>query len=352
MMIIVSRAPRVLPKLNNYHQRNFLGPLKFSNKLYGRYNSFVNSANIGTTNEEFSFQYGISTLVSAPLYKNDKGMLSSLGPNFLISFNGQENHILGDYFIGNEALTWGNIFDGKKIKSLTESDLGFSLALGVERQVIWEDGRHLEISIAASKIEDLTYNPSTIMGLESRRFNYLGKFSYQTKHANKFTANALFASSGHLLQGDVRGNYAHKKLNLGINYQTIDEGADERLSEDLRTMNLSSLYNLTEALQLNVSTRYDLINQKMATASFGLNFDLGSWEYNFNQEYLKQDPHKFSMSAIFDDECTRFTFSFENRYQDVGSSKPIKSLMFRVQLKPFANVVFLKEVIRSPFRKF
>ena len=78
----------------------------------------------------------------------------------------------------------------------------------------------------------------------------------------------------------------------------------------------------------------------MATTSFGLSFDLGSWEYNFTQEYLKQEPEKFSMSAIFEDECTRLTFSFENRYQDIGSSEPVKSLMFRVQLKPFANVVF------------
>ena len=55
---------------------------------------------------------------------------------------------------------------------------------------------------------------------------------------------------------------------------------------------------------------------------------------------LKEKREKSSLSAIYDDECTRLTFSFENRYQDVGSSAPIKSLMFRVQLKPFANVVF------------
>ena len=46
------------------------------------------------------------------------------------------------------------------------------------------------------------------------------------------------------------------------------------------------------------------------------------------------------MSSIFDDDCTRLPFSVENRYQDSGSSEPVKSLMFRVQLKPFANVVF------------
>ena len=78
----------------------------------------------------------------------------------------------------------------------------------------------------------------------------------------------------------------------------------------------------------------------MAKTSFGLGLVLGAWEYTFNQEYLKEQREKFSMSAIFEDECTRLTFSFENRYQDIGSSEPVKSLMFRVQLKPFANVVF------------
>ena len=148
------------------------------------------------------------------------------------------------------------------------------------------------------------------------------------------------SSKGHLLQGDLRGNYSHKKLNLGLNYETTDKAVDTRLSEDLRTMNLISEYNLSSDFQVNAGGRYDLTNSKMAKTSFGLSFDLGSWEYNFTQEYLKQDPEKFSMSAIFEDECTRLTFSFENRYQDIGSSEPVKSLMFRVQLKPFANVVF------------
>ena len=105
-------------------------------------------------------------------------------------------------------------------------------------------------------------------------------------------------------------------------------------------MNFTSEYSLSKDFQVNAGGRYDLNNSKMATTSFGLSFDLGLWDYNFTQEYLKQDPEKFSMSAIFEDECTRLTFSFENRYQDIGSSEPVKSLMFRVQLKPFANVVF------------
>jgi len=335
-----SRPPSSAQVGIDYNQRTSLGPLKFSNDVYGKYNSFVNSADAGTTNEEFSFQYGASTLISAPLYEKRKGNLKLLNPKLLLSLNGQENNILGDYFIGTEELNWGNIFSGKKIRSLTESETGLSVSLGIERQVFWDDGRQLELSFAASKIDNLTYTPNPTLGLEAQDLNYLGKFSYQTKNANTLSSNVLLSSNGHLLQGDLRGSYSHKKFNLGLNYETIDQAIDTRLPEDLRTMNFTSEYSLFDDFQINAGGQYDLNNSKMAKTSFGLSFDLGSWEYNFTQEYLKQDPDKFSMSAIFEDECTRLTFSFENRYQDIGSSEPVKSLMFRVQLKPFANVVF------------
>ena len=335
-----SRPPSSAQVGIDYNQQTSIGSLKFSNNVYGQYNSFVNSADAGTTNEEFSFQYGASTLISAPFHARGKGKLIFLKPKLLLSFNDQENDILGDYFIGTEELNWGNVFSGKKIRSLTESETGLSVSLGIERKVFWENGRHLDLSFAASKIDNLTYTPSPTLGLEARDLNYLGKFSYQTKNANSFGANALFSSKGRLIEGDLRGNYTHKNLNLGLNYETIDQAIDNRLSEDLRTINFTSEYSLSDDFQVNAGGRYDLNNSKMAKTSFGLSFDMGSWEYNFTQDYLKQDPDKFSMSAIFDDECTRLTFSFENRYQDIGSSEPVKSLMFRVQLKPFANVVF------------
>ena len=335
-----SRPPSSAQMGIDYNQQTSIGSLKFSSDVYGQYNSFVNSADSGTTNEEFSFQYGASTLISAPLYAKGKGRLKLLNPKLLLSFNDQENDILGNYFIGTEELNWGSVFSGKKIRSLTESETGLSVSLGLERQVFWENGRHLELSFAASKVDNLTYIPSPTLGLEAKDLNYLGKFSYRTENANTFGANVLLSSKGHLLHGDLRGNYLHKKLNLGLNYETINQAIDTRLTEDLRTMNFTSEYSLSGEFQVNANGRYDLNNSKMAKTSFGLSFDLGSWEYNFTQEYLKQDPDKFSMSAIFDDECTRLTFSFESRYQDIGSSEPVKSLMFRVQLKPFANVVF------------
>ena len=98
-------------------------------------------------------------------------------PEILVSFNGQENDILGDYFKGNEELTQGNIFLGKNQQLAKLNHCHFT---GIDRQVFWEDG-HLAVAFAASKIDNLTYAPSISLGLEARDFNYLGKFSYRTK---------------------------------------------------------------------------------------------------------------------------------------------------------------------------
>ena len=91
---------------------------------------------------------------------------------------------------------------------MTESETGLSITLGIDRKVFWENGRHLELSFAASKIDKLTYTPSPTLGLEAQDLNYLGKFSYRTKHANTLAADTLFSSKGHLLKGDLRGNYS------------------------------------------------------------------------------------------------------------------------------------------------
>ena len=96
-----SRPPSSAQVGIDYNQQTSIGSLKFSNDIYGQYNSFVNSADAGTTNEEFSFQYGASTLISAPFYARGKGKLILLKPKLLLSFNDQENDILGDYFIGS-----------------------------------------------------------------------------------------------------------------------------------------------------------------------------------------------------------------------------------------------------------
>ena len=82
----------------------------------------------------------------------------------------------------------------------------------------------------------------------------------------------------------------------------------------------------------------------MAETSFQFGFSLSSWEYNLKQDNLKGEREKLALSSIYDDKCTRLIFSFENRYQQLGSSEPIRILGFRVQLKQFANVAITQRL--------
>jgi len=338
----VSRPPSSAQVKIDYYQLNSAGPIEFVTDSFANINSFVNSADAGTTNEEFSLQYGLTTSISAPHVIKGKGKVGLLRPQISLSFNGQENDISGEYFIGSDELSWGNIYRGKKISSLTETETDFSVSFGLEHKVYWQTGEQLEISLAASKIGGLTYNPTLTSGLTTGKLNYLGRFSYQSNQDSSVAAEALFSSARQLLKSTIRSKQTIEKFDLSLDYKFIDQAMDSRLSTDLKTIGFLSSYNFVDNWKLSAGGRYDFMYEQMAKTSFGLGFSLGLWNYEVRQENLKEEIDKLSLSAIYDDECTRLIFSFENRYQDLGSSEPIKSLMFRVQLKPFANVVFSK----------
>ena len=40
----------------------------------------------------------------------------------------------------------------------------------------------------------------------------------------------------------------------------------------------------------------DMLSDQMATTSLGFGFNLGSWEYKLNQEYLEEKSDEFSFS--------------------------------------------------------
>ena len=336
----VSRPPSSAQIAADYRQLNFVGSTQIATELFGNFNSFVNSADAGTANEEFSFRYGALASISAPHVKKYNGKLIIIDPKISFSFNGQENDIVGDYFKGADELTWGNIFSGKKITSLTESEKKVSISAGLGGRVFWDSGHFMDISLAAAKLGGLTYTPNTNTGLTNGKINYLGKALFQTTAGNEVAVNASFSSDGKLLNSDLRGQYSYKKINLQGNFQRLDQEFDSRLAEDLQTLELVSSYELMDYLNISAGGRYDLSRNQLAKTSLGLGFSVNSWQYQLSQEFLKQEREKFALSAIYDDGCTRLTFSFENRYKDLGSSEPIKTLMFRVQLKPFANVVF------------
>ena len=222
---------------------------------------------------------------------------------------------------------------------LTESEQDLSVSIGFEQKFFWDAGHQMGLSLAAAKLGGLTYAPPLNYGFTNEKLNYLGSFSFMAPNRNNISAQSFLSENGHLLYGDLKGKSVYKKLDLSANYEFIDEEMDSRLNEDLKSLGFTSSYQHNEAFEFDLGGRYDFAVEEMASTSIGLGFSLGSWQYRVEQEYLKQEQEKTSISAIYDDNCTRLTFSFENRYQDLGSSEPVKSLTLRVQLKPFAKFV-------------
>ena len=70
----VSR-PQSSTQIGDYKQLNYLKSTKLSTQLFSKLNSFVNSADSGTTNEEFSIQYGVLSSISSQVIR--KGMVKS-----------------------------------------------------------------------------------------------------------------------------------------------------------------------------------------------------------------------------------------------------------------------------------
>ena len=96
------------------NERNF-GPVKILGQSFSRLASFVNSENIESLQEEFTFQYGASSIFSIPFYQAKNASMHQLTPKLMLSYNGQEGSIKGDAFIGEDQLSAGNIYADKKI---------------------------------------------------------------------------------------------------------------------------------------------------------------------------------------------------------------------------------------------
>ena len=76
----VSRPPSSAKLGISYNQVNYFKLMQFSTDFFGHLNSFVNSADAGTTNEEFSVQYGVLSTISSPHFFKGNSKSNFLNP--------------------------------------------------------------------------------------------------------------------------------------------------------------------------------------------------------------------------------------------------------------------------------
>ena len=118
------------------------------------------------------FQYGASSTISVPFYQRKNTFVRQLSPKFMISYNGQEGRTKGDYFSGRDQLSFGNIYARKKLASLSENELGFSVSSGFDYRINWNDGRVLDFSFGGLWLEDATKTQNQNGQLQPKTLKY------------------------------------------------------------------------------------------------------------------------------------------------------------------------------------
>ena len=115
----------------------------------------------------------------------------------------------------------------------------------------------------------------------------------------------------------------------------------------IQNLNFLSEYKFNDNSSLNVNFRLDVKQNKTADFAYGLGTEFGLWTYNFEQKFYSGKDEKMILSAVYDDECTRFTVSFQNQYRDTAGADPIRTLALRFQFKPFAKVQLSRESVSN-----
>ena len=100
------------------------------------------------------------------------------------------------------------------------------------------------------KISGLTYTSNENIGFLNGTINYLGKLSYQAKNSNSVLLNTHFSSDARLLKGNLKGKLSLKKIDFTGDYEFVDQNVDNRLSEDLEAIDVSSAYNFFDKFNI------------------------------------------------------------------------------------------------------
>lgn len=335
----VTRPPSFVSSEIQYSNHMHRGRVKISDQSFARLTSFVNSENIESFQEEFIVQFGASSTFSIPFYKAKNTLIHQLVPKFMLSYNSQRGRTKGNYFVGADQLSVGNIYNGEKIVSSSESELGFSISGGLDYRINFNDERTLDLRFGGAWIQSTTSIQNQNGQLQPKAINYVGGFNYQTNSSFIVSGDTLISNKGKILNANLSSRIEVKDYNLTSQYEFIEAHTNERIKEDLENINLSFSYKGFENFGVSMTRRYDLSKNSMAASTSLLNmgFSAGLWDYRFSQTFDRREPEKSQIAAIYDDNCTRVMISLQNASQTAVSSESIQTLSLLVQLKPFSG---------------
>ena len=249
----ITRPPSSAKVNLRYSDERQFGSVVVSDQIFTSVSSFVNSENIEGMKEEFVIQYGASSIFSVPMYQVKNKSVRMFSPKVVLAYNDQKGRTKGDYFIGADKMSFGNIYTGRKYSSLSESELGISVSAGFNYSIDWDDSRALELSFGGLWLADATTFQNKHEGLSPKKINYIADLSYKNGDFISSSGRALFNNEKQILTGSLSGQLSLNNFTLISLYEFINEQADERLEKNLENINFSMSYTGFKNINLSAS---------------------------------------------------------------------------------------------------
>ena len=213
----------------------------------------------------------------------------------MISYNGQEGLIKGDFFSGTEELSFGNIYSAKKHKSLAESEIGVSVSTGMDYLISWNSNYKFELKFASLWCEDTTHDQTTKNGLDPQKFNFLSGFNSKKGDQLSLSGVAVSSKEGETLNSRLKSEFNSKRFEIAAGYEFVNAKTDTRLVNNINNLELSSSFDFNTNIKFKMSGRYDLLEEALAKASYGVGVSNNFWRYSLNQNFVSGEPEKLAL---------------------------------------------------------
>ena len=254
-----------------------------------------------------------------------------VSPHLMLAYNGQEGATSGDFY-WRRQLSFGNVYSNKKYSSQSESELGVSIAVGIDYEVDWEERRRLNVSFAGTWLEDVTYSNKNLTLLDAGKPNFIANLNYKNSEKFSVAGQILASDKGSIVHSNIMSEFQTEDFKISGEYEFINESSDSRLENDLKNFYLVSSLNLTEDLRLKAKGRYSLNSKSFPDQSYGAYLDRGMWNFGINSNFSEEQSKNTELSAIYNNDCTKVLISLQNTDPSSFSSESIQSLTISIQL--------------------
>ena len=103
------------------------------------------------------------------------------------------------------------------------------------------------------------------------------------------------SKEGETLNSRLKSEFNSKRFEIAAGYEFVNAKTDTRLVNNINNLELSSSFDFNTNIKFKMSGRYDLLEEALAKASYGVGVSNNFWRYSLNQNFVSGDPEKLAL---------------------------------------------------------